>query len=64
MFVAPNTFASALSAVVHTPVSQPPVSSGGMFGCFLPLPLIGRPLKTLLTLVRENLTERTVLEVR
>jgi hypothetical protein len=53
VFVVPNTFASALSAVVHTPV---PVSNDGcpVASCLLPpascpVPLEGRPLRTLLT---------------
>jgi hypothetical protein len=29
VFVVPNTFASALSAVAHAPVSQTPASNGG-----------------------------------
>jgi hypothetical protein len=64
VFVVPNTFASALPAVAHTPVRQTPVSNGRCPVASCPLPLEGRPLRTLLTLERENLTEWTASEVQ
>jgi hypothetical protein len=52
VFVVPNIFASTLSAVAYTPVSQTPVSNGRMSSCFLPLAPERKTVEALLTLGR------------